>query len=254
MLKDIYIPIYCENPDYLDSSSLVLDSIRIGFPNSNINVFLTGHNPVINHDITLKAYDKGARVFMYDNIRNNGELIKHRLVSGYPFILIDGDVIFWDNCEDIEFSKSIAGRLIPEYYCPLTKTLTKSRLHTSFLVFNDLAKIDKSKAKLEFNSSNKLLSSFIPSDLISPFSCFDKGRQIFYDTCANLYQCIGGEAFDENILNKYDHLGCSSFIEEVNKCEGFEGSIDFHKNIKKDTIKAKGLWKRQQEFYESAKV
>lgn len=243
--KDIHIPIYCENQDLFDSSSLVLDSIRSGFPGGNISVYLTGNNPVINHELALKAFKVDARVFKFDNIKNNSNLISKLCVFTQSFVVIDGDVIFWDSCEDIETSGYIAGRYIPEYKCPFTRTITKARLHTSFLIFNST---DFIRNKTGFSS---LVSSFIPVDYINPFIACDNRVETFYDTCANLYHAFGGEHFSENILDRYDHLGCSSFIEELeNKCGGpFNGSTDFHKNIQKNVAKVKGLWKVQDKFY-----
>lgn len=247
-MKDIYIPIFCEDESKLDVSTLVLDSVRTGFPKNHIYVYITGNNSFLNSEIARRAFqlDK-LYVIKTPTIKTNDQLVSmifEREMSN-SFILLDGDVVFWDNCEDVLANDLIAGRYIPEYQCPYTNTLTMPRLHTSFMLFEDVKQI---KVKIKEYAYQDHLVPFNP---ISPVTVFNSGNQIFFDTCANLFQCIGGSPFKEETLNKYDHLGCSSYIDKVEaKCpELFEGSTEFQRDIKNRIQEAKGLWKKHDKFY-----
>ncbi len=246
-MKDIYIPIFCENESKFDVSTLVLDTIRIGFPNSRVHIYMTGRNSIINERIIEKASILDNCWLCHNKtITTNSQLIATIIDRNFfnSFIVLDQDVIFWENCEDIEYDGLLTGRFIPKYACPYTHTITMPRLHPSFLVFNNVEEI-KNRLK-EFTKD-----PLVPFDAISPTTVFIEKTQLFFDVCSNLYQCIGGNAFQEDILKRYDHLGCSTFIEKVeDKCPRyFKGSTEFQRDIKNRMLEAKGLWKKQDMFY-----
>jgi len=245
----IHIIVYCDNPELAGAAYLTLDSVRVGFPTSEITVHWCGNNVDVMKKVVEKADLIDAKVNYNFAGMTHPAVVKQLFLEESHFILLDSDVVFWKNCEDFQPTKGlIAGRLIPQYECPVVEAVMIQRLHTSFMYFLDTSAIRDAIKKENLR--------YVTFDPISPFiSCY-QGRRHFYDTTANLYQLIDGEIFDEEMMDRFDHLGCGSYIDKVEQIRPdiFKGVNKDYKAFFNDTLLMKNLWKNHNEYYRALRV
>lgn len=230
------------------TATLVFQTIRVGFPWSDIVCEYTGnpkHLPEIRslcskYDVTCATshpFKTTNDIIISDRIQHhNGEVV-----------FIDSDMIFWESVEDFKPSRLISGRVIPQYVCPYTKMTNIARVHPSFLWV-------KNCHFLRVQTTSPVSSRFVPNNIIKPAVVFDGGRWIFYDTCASLSNILGAQSFTEDMLNKYDHLFASTFVKEVAK-ETVEllHLPSLHNSIYNNPQLAKGMWKEQDKYFRQHK-
>jgi hypothetical protein len=75
-----------------------------------------------------------------------------------------------------------------------------------------------------------------------PQIIYYEGMPLFHDTAAAAYHAIGGYCFEEDIMNKYDHLNSASFKDYM-KFEKQEGFNYLHEIAAKNPRLLKGMWK-----------
>ena len=167
-----------------------------------------------------------------------------------PFWICDTDVMFHSRVEDWEFEGAMAGRLIPEFRCGFARRITHARLHTA-LMWLDPVEIKKRIADVDAITPNHPFKTPIPC--FAPLyysrreSLLQPPEHYFFDTCAQLYHCIGGQKFSDEQLDAYSHLNCGTYLDLVEST--YPGLRQRFEQMQKDPKSAIGLWKIQDQFY-----
>lgn len=218
-------------------ATLVFDTLRVGFPTASVIVVWTGALPIpveiCNLCSVLNCKLNFAEGWSHQNV------VKWALnnLSG-EVVLCDSDVIFWESVEDFTSMQMLAGRLIPQHRCEYLGLITEARLHPSLMFINTIE---------DFRNKLPELPKQVPFDAIAPFTVMQGSNLIFHDTMTNAYDLFGGQVFDEIMLNKYDHLFCSSFVDDVDK--KIAGLRATHQMVYSNPQLAKGMWKQQDEYF-----
>lgn len=242
----VFIICFCDNLELKQSALLTLQYIRVGFPTTKdiVCIWTGGLENVKFKVIELCSYNN-VTFTEYQTTATNDMVIKDIINRGLKKVLIlDSDVIFWDNCEGYEPIENITGRFIPKHYCRYSKTIAMPRIHPSFVWITDCGKLINDIAMV-----SPAAKRFTKYDAISPTSVFVNGKCFFFDTFANLPVVCG--KFDVNMLNKYDHLFCGSYANDVDK--SLAGFLDYHKAIYVNHSLAKGIWKKQDEYFNNSR-
>lgn len=243
---NIHILATCRKPELLDATTLVFKSLRVGFPNAN--VYVSDNNLSREHREVIHKHckDIGARLFL-TRATIHHEWIESLVEHNYePFIILDTDITFWDNCEGWSFDTAIAGRCIPPFIDPFSKCITMRRLHGSFLY------VDPSKLKMQVEKyKNKFPQTpFTPvTSLFNPLIIPHVGQSIFFDTCAFLYHAIGGAEFTHEQLDCYDHLNCGTISDIVSPHLTDINMSAAHKVLLNTPSLMKGIWREQDAWY-----
>lgn len=218
LIKSIYIPIFSDSEKNRAGALLTLKTIRVGFPTVPITACLMRgcDTNVVGYAPLYRFLGYAPLCRLSDDIywdtnspfTTNDQLIKSLVeTEENGFAVIDSDVVFFDNCENFQTNALIAGELIPNFYCPIANSDTVSRLHTAFFVVPDPPKL---RAAIK-DVYTPMLPKFCPFNPFSPVTTFLGRRPLFYDSCANLYHALGGEAFNEAMLNKFEHCYSGSY-------------------------------------------
>lgn len=227
----------------LRPATLVFDTLRVGFPSASVIYVWTGALPV---PIEVCNLCKIVGCKLITSPGSTNDIVAKWCVEQLKgeVVLCDADIVFWDNVEVYESGASvIAGRLIPKHKCEYTKLVTEERLHPSLFFIKDAQGLNALLPK-----SYK----FVPCNPFSPIRLPVNGVDTFYDTLSILYHYLGGDSFQEPMLNCYDHLFCSSFVDEVST--KIPGLSETHKAIYDNPQLAKGMWKKQEEYFQRNKV
>jgi hypothetical protein len=246
-MKKVFLLTYCKNSALAWSSTLTLDTLRIGFPDAEVFVVDNNSIPEVRPLIREKAL--GARChyreldteifhhdFIADTLRANDGCV----------IFLDPDLCFWESCEGWEIADLFGGRHLPAFYDEFSKTVTMERLHTSFLWIPDAAKL---RERLE-----DMRSRFFEFEPIRPFM-FKHDKQWYrYDTTANLYAAFKSDtySFRAGELSCYDHLFCGTHLNEIlpRMDRKSAGELErFHDTAKRDIRQIKGTWRLQDIYF-----
>lgn len=250
-MTKVHILATCRKPELLRATTLVFDTIRTGFPTAKIEVDWNGSDSSREMEITGEAATKVGASFVAIKHTTHHEwlcsILKHQDELCW---VADSDLVFWNDVESFDLECRMAGRLTPRFACNFTKSITQSRLHTSLL------RIDP----LQIRGAIEIYGSYFPDcyatprptieDLVSPRYIPDRnGPAYFYDTASLLYQAIGGYSFDEDTLNRYDHVGSGTLSDVVAPHYPEYRMRETHFAIFENPQLAKGSWKLQDEFY-----
>jgi len=115
-----------------------------------------------------------------------------------------------------------------------------ARVHPSFVWIKDCAQLRNDIEALRPNKSR-----FTQYDPIAPVTVRIGGQYVFFDTMANIPVPVG--AFPESMLERYDHLFCGSFVDQVDKTH--TGLLARHKAIYENPLLAKGILRQQEEYF-----
>lgn len=240
----------CRNPDLFKATTLVFDTIRVGFPDADILVFDNANSEL--HRSELRECCKKAKTkFVHLQHRT----IHHQWIEDIvtaamgeeksePFWFCDTDIVFWD---EITFrganpGVAIAGRYIPSFQdVNFTRCWTHERLHPSLLYVNP--KVLKEKL-------DEFIKGFPPTPfnpLVNLFHPIHLPPDEFHDTCGLLHRAVGGHRFSEQVLDRYDHLFCGTISDMV---KGDDGKMtDRHLAMMADPMSMRGLWKHQDNYF-----
>ena len=208
MISSVHIPIYLENEAAKFGVFLTLKTIRVGFPTLPIFVHWMISREGNFAEVQKMTQDIIGTVICHDRMRND-QLIKmlvEREQKG--FAVVDSDMVFFGNCEGLETDALIAGEFIPSFNCPIARARTASRLHSAFFVVPDPPRLRSAIAK----AYEPVLPQFCPFDPFAPVAIFDGPNDpFFYDSCSILYHAVGGEKFDDAMLDKFEHCWAGSY-------------------------------------------
>jgi hypothetical protein len=259
MKTQIHILITIPPGSYEQNCTLVFESIRTGFPNAEIHTYLNTWD-ISKTKLTLMK--RVGDVCLLDDLTHHYEWIQQVLEVNKnldsPLIFLDGDVIFWDNCEHV-CQNLMNGFYVPSHINDFSDSFYFSRLHTSFLCFRSPKELWS--VLNEINVKNRYLPQahpYLPSNPFAPEVLYINNKRVFYDTCAKLFQQIGdARVFGEDILNRYDHLNSSSFLEVMKQCLPEPDQTNFltlQQKASENPLGAKGLYKSIQKYYNSRAI
>lgn len=249
--SQVFILATCRNESLLRFTTLVFDSIRVGFPSSNVTVIGNALPDYASEAVGLACQQTNCQ------FTNGPETIHHIFVEKLcgeqhePFILLDTDMIMYDEVESWKFDKSLAGWRIPEWKDVFTGAVTRARLHTSLLFINPV----KLRAEIEVYHSQFPDTPFNPKvNLFYPLCYPFKGRGYFSDTCSMLYHAVGGQSFTERQLDAYCHFQFGTISDIVLPRLPRQDQDNFRlarAAILQNPARGKGAWRHQMNYYSS---
>lgn len=250
MKPSVHISVICRNPELFRASTLVFDSIRIGFPTSKIVVLAQGLSPEQFSEVEKLCNPLDVALIEEKKILPHEEWLG-RMVwnSDEPLFICDTDIIFWDNFEKFSFDgEPLAGRYIPSFHDEATGFRTYDRLHTC-LMYIDPVEIAKRLDDF-YSGANFDLPYYSKPDLIAPMVTALNGRPMFHDSMSQLYHAVGGAEFSVEQLDCFDHLCCGTFSDLIEKRLSLGRNIrETHRKILDNPAIAKGCWRGQDQYY-----
>jgi hypothetical protein len=250
---NVFVLCTCRKAELIRASTLVFDTIRVGYPTAGVTVFLNA----VEDERWAREIAAACREAGVERIVDLAERTIHhewieRLVAeeDEPLVVLDTDVVFWGSCERWRFSSPLAGRLIPQYFDPWANCITRSRLHGSHLWIRPAevrAAIDRYRAQFPSTPFNPGANLFYP--LYLPASRNGRRVSYFHDTCCLLYHAIGGDAFTAAQLDAYDHLHCGTISDLVGPRLPSIDLPALHRGWLADPRTARGLWREQERYY-----
>ena len=213
----VFILATCRKPELMQGMMMVFDTVRVGFPDAQIEVGWNYRESTKEswEPLCRRCNDVKARVFPF--IAQDGfahpEWIAHVMntVDG-KYAIIDTDMVFYANCENFGFDTSvhIAGVWVPKFYCPFVQAITMPRVHTSFVLVPDGAHLRKA-----IDNVVELDTPMSVMRLMKPFVYVHDGKRYFQDTMGGLSQVVGCGHFEQRHLDCYDHLHNGTIIDQV---------------------------------------
>ncbi len=247
---NVFILTWCGYPERIHGSTLVFNSLRAGFPTARVEVVDNGSDPAVRPRIETLARACGAEWREVKNPVSHPAFLDWALRNNLdePVVFVDPDVTFWRDVEGWRPEGLMAGRLIPAYDCPYTGCVTQARLHTSFLWVPSPRRL--------YDEIGLLRAAYPEFD---PFGqrMFPQGdRWIRFDTASAVYLALSGrmQAFGPEELDAYDHLFCGSNLNLVGekldpRSLAIMSGADAY--ARTNGCVPKGIWRQQQEWFES---
>jgi len=207
----VVVPTCVRAPEFFDTATLTLNHLRTGFPTTDVLVIDNGHIST-----SLKVHDKakqvGGEYLRPAKPMEHWQTIQKILGQRLPerVVFLDGDLVFFENCENWVTTTGLTGMLIPEHRSYYSCCPTAARLHTSFLV------VHTPFLHQEMEKSGAVPMHFMHFEAWKPQLIYTPDAARFYDTGANLYQAVGGTPFTEQQLDSYAHIFCGSTPDYAN--------------------------------------
>jgi hypothetical protein len=252
----VFILTYCRKPELLYGTTLVFKTLRVGFPNAEIDVIDNNSIPEVRERLRDLARENNCG---FTQIESHHVAIGHhdyleRLVFSKmegACAFVDPDIIFWENCEEFEFDGLMGGRLIPMFQEDFGGCLTMPRLHTSFLLINEI--------ELLRERLGSIRAEYFDFQPFTPYMFKVDTGWWRADTGASLYAALKDEVycFSDKELNAYDHIFCGSHTDWMLGSISQEDRRDFeqiHRYAKDDYRLLRGIWRRQEKYFQSRKV
>lgn len=231
----------------LDASLLTFKTLRVGFPTAPVTIWINDVDPETRGAVLNLAQQAGAECREIPRIMHDSWIAGLLDNCQKPFWIADTDLVFWDSVEGFGQPFAIEGRFEPDFREPWSGTQHVRRLHTS-LLYLDPEKIRQKVREwaarwhpkgFPFSPWMELVrQQYIPVSDRAP---------LFYDTCAALYQAIGGHAFTTEQNAAFEHLHCGTYGQRMR--QAIPGLTEAHRRIFQDVNAAKGLQATQEEFY-----
>ena len=247
MTPNLFILASCRKPELLRASTLVFDSLRVGFPTAKVVCYVNKMEWDFEKAISNAAEKADCRLQETDTISHDWiEHLAERMDE--PFWVCDTDLVFHDRVEDWRFTTGLAGRLIPQYRNEWLHAVERPRLHPSLL------HIDPVRLQADMVEWYRPLprTIFTPApNLWRPqFVPMGRGRTAFYDTGAMLYHAVGGTPFDAAHLDAYSHAFFGT-IEDIvlPHLENAPAMAARRREFFAHPEKQQGCWREQQCWY-----
>ena len=244
-LKKVYVLTFCKDINQLYGSLLVFDTIRVGFPTAEIIV--VDNNSITDAVIEIEkaAYSVNAQFVKLENQVLHRDYLRYILNcenDDAQIYIIDPDVILWENVETFTTNKLLSGRLIPEFFDAYTDTITKPRIHTSFLYIPSV--------KLLINKINALENKYC-TDLIKYATLKINGNWTMWDTFGQVFECLHSdiEIFTEKQNDCFDHIFCGSHLNIIAKRHNNPRLHEIHRLSIENPQELKGIWREQHDFF-----
>lgn len=245
--------LYCRHPKDVAGNWIFFETIRKAFPTETINVYSNQNTKEFDCKTEQKCKQISANFFLIENEIQHVDFITSLLYGRRdPFYIVDPDVI-WFKKMPKTFIGAMAGRLIPNFYDPVSKTNTHKRIHTSVMwldpqkIKNLLATasicLDGNKLNLDFD--------FNPFNACAYYlnSCLYR-----FDTLAKLYHFLLTKnacyEFTEKENNGFAHLFCGTHLSSVQT--EIEELEFMHKKAALDEKFAMSLYEQQVQYFNNA--
>lgn len=251
MPETVHILASCRNLNLVDATLVVFKTIRVGFPNAEIIVWLNPMHMEAKLLTINAARSVGATVCdsgIYKPMRHDEwiEWIFGERIA--PFWICDTDMAFFGQCEGWFAQNTLmAGRYIPAFRDPFSKTIHRDRLHTCLMWLNPE----------EIRSALQNWSRRFPESWMAPKVEFF--RQTYWptrnketefgDSCSGLWHTIGGTPFSVELNTCFEHLNCGTYSDLIGKSLGGESWMDGHRRFCSDPLSVRGIQLAQAEFY-----
>lgn len=248
----VFVLTYCRHADQLYGSTLLFGTLRTGFPDAE--VFVADNNSIAEARGAIESLARGAgcRFSQFNKDVAHADFIEY-VLGKYDgeIVFVDPDVLFWERCDQWSFDALLAGRLIPRFRDEYSRTITSARLHTSFLWVPDAGRLREAIAELQ-----RTYWDFRP---FQPYSYRGPDGWTRLDCAASLHAALGSRsaAFTDAHLEAYDHLFLGSHVDLVLphlNDEDRNQVLALHHLARHDPASLKGIWRRQQEYFERRAV
>ena len=247
----VFILATCRKPELLPYSLLVFKTLRVGFPTADVEVHLNGAKPMPSwaweKDVVDAAQGSGCVLKVIEETTHHEWIEKLIATEENDFWICDTDVIFYAGVEDWKFETPLAGALIPEFGDPFLCATTRSRLHTSLMHIRPTA---LTGALVVYDLRHPRTAYNPPSNPYFPLSMPMNGKTVFYDTMAMAYHAVGGTPFTDQQKDSYFHFHFGSFSDLVLP-KMPQGMAAARAEILDKPQLGIGLWRKQQEWFES---
>lgn len=247
MPTNVHILATCLSDALIDGTLLVFRTLRTGFPTAHVTVWLNELKPALARRVTRAAAD--CEIKLVCRMSHDYWISGLLHTSQEPFWICDTDVVFHRSVEQFVNERTVlAGRYEPPFLEPWSKTRKVDRLHTSLLYMHPL--LIREATREWMTTWHPKGFPFLPEvELIRQtyVPAGDDRAPLFYDSCAGLYQAIGGTRFTPEQNDAFDHLHCATYIDRISGA--LPGLMDAHQAIYQDPKIVTGLRESQQEFY-----
>lgn len=253
MRTKVYILATCLNGN-LCPTLLTFRTLRVGFPTADVTVF--GNALSIEPLKAVKSECARTKCEFVPLRSTSHDEWMSALVerAAAPFWACDTDMVFHASVETFANENTVMkGRYEPAFVEPWSKTVKAERLHTCLLYLN--APVIRHQMCSWIRQWHPPLFPFAPKIELVRQTYVPAGAgkpPTFYDTCAGLFQSIGGERFSEEENMAFDHLHCATYVERMKGV--ISGLQEAHNQIYQRPEDSVYLKANQNEFYERQKV
>lgn len=247
MIAHVHILATHLDGEAIEGTLLVFRTLRVGFPTADVHIWGNGLSLTDEHTVRSAAVRCSfTPLSLTSHDRWIASLLDNSLT---PFWVCDTDMVFHASVEAfVSADAAISGRYEPPFIEPWSKTNKVDRLHTS-LLWLDPVKI-RSAVREWLGQWHPKGFPFLPMvELIAQHyvPCGAANAPLFYDTCAGLFQAIGGQRFTEEQNAAFDHLHCATYVGRMN--EAVKGLAAAHASIYRGQLDAPSLRQSQRDFY-----
>lgn len=236
----------CRSPDLARMTTLVFETLRIGFPTANVTVYVNGDCRKNCPEIDSVCIQHKCQV--KDDTTISHEWIRNLLAcEKSPFFTLDTDVIFYENFENFTFEQAIAGFRVPEWQDEFSGCITRSRLHPSLMYFDP----EQVEVKKQAMWSVCPDTPFTPRAVaVNPIIIPLNGRLYFHDTCSLLYHLIGGQPFTDDQKEAYFHFNFGTIPDLVlPRLANGKEMLEARKQVLENPQLGRGMWRAQEAYY-----
>jgi hypothetical protein len=254
-IMNVFILTFCRDLKAFYGTSLIFQTLRVGFPNARVRVIDNDSIPEAQDQIAMLCRENECE---FEAVREPGiehyEFIESTLfklardtTNDGPIVFLDPDICLWQSCENFSFDGLIAGKKLGKFHDIITNTITMPRVHTSFLWVND--------ARMLYREILKIKARRFDFSPFQPFSFKMAGDWYRYDTGASLYAAMPDRHsfFSESHFEYYDHIYAGSHLDWIfnyytDECR--EMMTRTHNWAKTKSIAAlKGIWREQERIF-----
>jgi hypothetical protein len=122
--------------DQFYGTDLIFKTFRVGFPTAKVTVIDNASLDEAKGKIQELTESIGGE-YLQINTRDipHYAIVKHILINANgETVILDPDIAFKSNCENIGKRGLVGGRYMREFFDPYSQRITHPRLHSSFLV------------------------------------------------------------------------------------------------------------------------
>lgn len=253
MSATIHILATVRKPDLLPAALLVFKTLRTGFPSSPAIVWGNALDSDAARALQAAAEGVGARFINLPATSHDAWIESLVGKLNEPFWICDTDVVFVQRMAEPAAGTLFAGRYEPEFNEEFTETIHVARLHTAVMWIdpaNLRCAIRTWQARIPEPWRSSAQFALVRQHFIPVLS--ETHGPLFYDTMAGLWQAGMGEAFTEEQNAAFEHLHCSTYVDEVIKgAPSLQDLQSVHKMIYANPQLARGLRLEQDLYYKS---